>query len=573
MRTFGTSVLFSAPLSSAKRKGFATGESGSLTIFSLFLFVLVLMIAGMAVDIMRYETERVTLQNTVDTAIIAAASLSQEADTDAEIEALVKEYVSKAGYDPDMITVASNIETAGTTQMGRTVSANIDYQVDTMFMNMMGIDFLEGQTRGGAREGQQMIEIALVLDVSTSMSWNSKMDNLKAAAKEFVSTVIANSGVERVSISIVPYNHQVHLDGELMARLNWAEATKIVPGTSGANVLPGALTEYQTRNSAAHCARFRPNDYQTRRLAASVTVEGAGNFADVMAGGSFGSTYSQPNANAFWCGSYFPTVFLYRNDETELHDFIDGLVPQGYTAIDYGMNWGVGVLDPTFEPIVTHMVDSGLLDERMRGHPVKYDNIEVMKYVVLMTDGANTRQADLKDAYKDGPTRIWHSETLANGTEFNGYLVEMPKNPASSRWYVPRSPTTTSDDYYLAASALPADAVQWDHHKLFGRFRVADAAEYFFKVDSAARNAYKAAVDESAGYQTADANLKAICDAAKANNDIEIFTVAFEAPAEGQVVLQDCASKPGNYFDVEGTQISSAFDSIATQISQLRLTE
>ena len=54
---------------------------------------------------------------------------------------------------------------------------------------------------------------------------------------------------------------------------------------------------------------------------------------------------------------------------------------------------------------------------------------------------------------------------------------------------------------------------------------------------------------------------------------MEVFTVAFEAPPEAETLLQNCASKAGNYFDVEGTQISDAFTAIAVQISQLRLTE
>ena len=54
---------------------------------------------------------------------------------------------------------------------------------------------------------------------------------------------------------------------------------------------------------------------------------------------------------------------------------------------------------------------------------------------------------------------------------------------------------------------------------------------------------------------------------------MKIFTVAFEAPADGQAVLQDCAYAPGFYFDVDGIDIKGAFRAIAGQIALLKLTE
>ena len=44
-----------------KLKMLTRSEEGSLTIFALFIFVLILMIAGMAVDMVRHEHERLSL--------------------------------------------------------------------------------------------------------------------------------------------------------------------------------------------------------------------------------------------------------------------------------------------------------------------------------------------------------------------------------------------------------------------------------------------------------------------------------------------------------------------------------
>jgi len=577
MRTFIDSFSLAYDMAKQRSEKFRDDERGAIMIFSIFLFVLILFISGMAVDIMRFESERQTLQNTVDSAVIASSSLTQDADTDAEVIALVKEYVAKAGYNPDMVDVDPNLDIpqGSNTPINRSVTANIDFNMDTMFMRMLGVNTLSGTTAGAAKEGEQKIEIALVLDISGSMGRNSKMTNLKTAAKEFVTTVLANGGTTRTSITIVPYNQQVYMDDELANRLNMANQRVTVSGPSNG----GNIKFYETRNWDAPCARFHDADFETRRLSASDAIDVSASFSggsvDWGMNGVENQAYEIPHEFSFWCGSYHPTIMLYSNNETTLHNHIDSFQAYGMTSIDYGMNWAVGLLDSTFAPVVTDMVDDGLLIEQMRGHPVRYDQPDVLKYIVLMTDGQNTDHSDLKDQYKAGPTRIWYSESLANGTEFNGYMVEMPDNPASSQWYVPGSPTDTNDDRFIAANAVPSDMQQWNFHQLYRRFHADDVADYFFQHsgDDAAYTEYQNVVKDVGSGTIADANLKKICDSAKAGGAIEVFTVAFEAPDEGEAVLKDCASSIGNYFDVNGTQISVAFSSIASQISQLRLTQ
>ena len=533
-------------------------ENGSLTIFSLFIFLLILLMAGMSVDLMRYELNRSALQNSMDSGVVAASSLNQGVDP----VFLVKDYVAKAGFDPDRVTVTPTISQTGGTVNSRSVSAYANFELDTYFMKMMGIKELPGHAASTALEGSQILEIVLVLDISGSMGWGTKMAELKVAAKEFVTTVLDNSDPERVTISIVPYNQQVYMDTGLMARLNLANSTETVLNPP-AHV--GAISSYQTMNSASRCARFQSADFDTRRLADAAEIDVSASFSDRN-----NNSYNPMGENAYWCGNDFPKVLLYQNNETILHDHIDSLPTQGMTAIDYGMNWAVGILDPSFEPVVADMIEDGDAPAEAQGHPVNYGTADVLKYIVLMTDGKNTLQQDLTPEMKSGPSRVWYSETLASGNEFGGYLFEMPENSAIQRWYIPGSPNTSDDDLYLPEVALPPDAQQWTTHQLFRRFSIKNVANYFYN-QSEGDFANEYVID--GGYSAADTNLKAICDKAKENSWIEVFTVAFEAPDEGQAVLEDCASGDGNYFDVDGTEISAAFSAIAVQISLLRLTE
>ena len=72
---------------------FSRDEDGSLTIFSLFIFIVMLMFGGIAVDLMIYENKRVHAQNSTDRAVLAAANLNQSVDP----TAVVIDYLAKSG--------------------------------------------------------------------------------------------------------------------------------------------------------------------------------------------------------------------------------------------------------------------------------------------------------------------------------------------------------------------------------------------------------------------------------------------------------------------------------------------
>ncbi len=562
-------------------------EAGSLTIFGLFIFLMIIMVAGLAVDMMRYEHERVGVQNTLDTAVVAATSLNQDANTNAAVTALVKDYFAKAGYDPDIVQVAPDIEipAGGGEETLRTVTARVDFSMNTAFMNMVGIDNLPGIVGGGAREGQQLIEVALVLDISGSMS-GRKLEDMQDAARNFVSTIINNNGEDRVMISIIPYNGQVHMSADLMNRLDIANTyVELEPAPTH----PGAIAAYNTRNPDAHCVQFLDADFDSLRLAAAPELEPSAKFRQ------YGSSYNQPGQGGFFCGTGRsvdpngrPEMLLYQNNELALHTYIDSLTAGGWTAIDYGMKWGVGVLDPSFRPVVQGMladtidpaINAGLVPATVSGHPVDHATPNVFKYVVLMTDGANTEHRDLDVPFKSGPSRVWYSDERADaGDNWDGYLVEMPENGLSNRWYAPGSPWGTGDDDYLSQAEFdaldPAQVNQWSYHQVYGRFAHNDVANYFFQhSDSDAYDDHLVAQVDTGGYATADANLARICDEAQEQGWYEVFTVAFEAPAGGTAALQRCSLlNPGNFYAVAGSELTTAFNNIAAEITKLRLTQ
>lgn len=70
----------------------------------------------------------------------------------------------------------------------------------------------------------------------------------------------------------------------------------------------------------------------------------------------------------------------------------------------------------------------------------------------------------------------------------------------------------------------------------------------------------------------ADTMLSNICDAAK-DKGIIVWSIGFEVTNHSAGVMEDCASSPSHFFRVEGIEITEAFEAIAKQINQLRLTQ
>ncbi|KAF0172676.1 MAG: hypothetical protein FD162_2266 [Rhodobacteraceae bacterium] len=78
--------------------------------------------------------------------------------------------------------------------------------------------------------------------------------------------------------------------------------------------------------------------------------------------------------------------------------------------------------------------------------------------------------------------------------------------------------------------------------------------------------------DTSDSASAMDIQLQQSCAQAKANG-VVVYGIAFEAPTNGQTQIRNCATSAAHYFNATGLQIQSAFRAIASNISQLRLTQ
>ena len=549
---------------------FRRDEDGALIIFGLVLFVLMVMMGGLAIDLMRYEYTRTYLQNTLDRSTLAAAALNQAlAPKD-----VVEDYMTKAGLADQLtsVTVTDVLNMRTVRSVGR---------ADTrpLFLHLLGIDKLDAVGGSQAEQGITNVEISLVLDISGSMSRNNKIGNLKTAAAEFVDTVLANDTNHRVSISIVPYNAQVNIGPVLVPKFNITNANGVANDNCIELPQPvyGSLPLSQTLPMPMMA--YADIAYSTSLVNAAVKPNSA------SAVPVYDRTFCKPNpANV---------IRLPSNDATQLKAEINALQAEGNTSITLGMKWGVTRLDPSMRPMFSELISSGDIPKTMPDRPFNYDDPKAMKIVVLMTDGEHVQHERITDGYKTGPSQIFLARTDGNySVFFDSKVVKTSAATicASRPYWVPHlsawqsrpwNATAPAGGDCFDASATTAGVAEQDWKDIWANLKLTYVAWQFYGralgTDAGSRTAaYNNAIAKMkavyADVPTMDTTLQQSCTAAK-NEGIIVYGIAFEAPAHGQDVIKSCASSTANYFAADGVEIKTAFRTIASNITMLKLTQ
>ncbi|MEJ6393954.1 pilus assembly protein TadG-related protein [Gymnodinialimonas sp. 2305UL16-5] len=579
---------------------FAKRQDGTVTAFAMLIFVLMIGAGGIAIDVMRYETQRVQLQYTLDRAILAAASLTQPYDP----EGVVRNYFEVSGIQDYRLDVR--------VEQGlnfRRVHAYAELEVRSMFMQLFGIRVMTSPAIGAAEERVNNIEVSMVLDISGSMGNNNRMTNLRPAAREFVTEVLRPNTLEGenlVTVSIVPYNGRVN---------------------SGA--LIGSVFTFDNLHNESNCARFPDSAFSQTAIDPAVAIPRISHWDRDNEDDD--QLFSRPHCQT----DGYAEILPWQHEVQPLHDHINALNTGGWTAIDLGMNWAVGLLDPAANPAVQGLIAAEHVHEDFAQRPAPFEDgdpttqldDETIKVVVLMTDGANTRQYDIRDEYRVGFAPIFrHLGADEDDPDDDSWSVwwedqgqfwvptDDPREPEGSwqnepvggweaygmldtdgevvdAWATMREEAFNPlidrdgdgnpdelDGYALAWVDLWANytaeyiAEEWleEPARASGDWEYHDAVADNNSYNYIGWDGNYTWANGQVGRSEADRNLMAICDAAR-EAGIFVFSIGFEAPSNGQRVMQYCATTPAHYYDVDGVEISQAFDSIARAINQLRL--
>ncbi|MEO1639927.1 MAG: Tad domain-containing protein [Pseudomonadota bacterium] len=504
---------------------FRRDEEGGIIIFTLLLLISMLVMGGMAVDFMRFESERARLQSVSDRAVLAAADLDQTEDP----KAIVEDFFAKAGYASNIVGEPDVVDDGNS----RSVLVDSTIDTNTFYLRLIGIDDLSAPARSSAVEGTGNIEISLVLDISGSMgNWvasesATKMDLLIDAAQGFVDDVMLPELDGRVSMNLIMYSQQVGIGDELFAALNTTpdiiyNHDPVLVGSSKTGIVTEMETGAPTTLSLAElsaldsftnpsrCVDFNASEFNDLSLNTTRTYKQVEYFDRY--GWQQSPVYTIcPKEDA-------EQIIVMSQDADELKDAIGDLRPTSWTYIHLGLKWGAALLDPSTRGLIAGLpsVDGDFAGLR----PADYDDNNTIKYLVLMTDGRNV----------------------------------------SSRRIEP-------DDYdtYEERQAL------FDYELDYWRRNI--------RVPTQSQNQV---TDPEGSAGQFDTWMQQLCDLAgkpdaNGQRKMKLFTIAMGADSHGTSEMADCASVPAWAFstDLSGTDgqpgIDEIFEAIAAQITALRL--
>ncbi|WP_246040525.1 TadE/TadG family type IV pilus assembly protein [Roseovarius arcticus] len=560
---------------------FRQDEDGAVVAFTLFFLVMMLIAGGVAVDVMRHEMQRARLQNTLDTAVLAAAG----APYGSKPKEIVEDYFAKAEMSSYLNEIDDDgeggdddiVQTVNTSK----VSASADMTLQTYLMKLAGVNQLTAFTASSAERRVPKLEVSMVLDVSGSMDSNSKLVNLKKAGKKFVTTILDSSTLGDAVISIVPFSWDVSPGENIIVSLD-------------VDVRHDYSTCLQFTNDDFNSAAINPEEEQVQLIYTSEYDYGFDNLNDV-----YRTCYNEPNAE----------ILPYSISESDLHTKIESLEAKGNTSGNMGMKWGAALLDPKFEVIKTALngkTDADgtkLVDDRVGDVPSPYNEAETLKVIVMMGDGQNTysNQFPLNSSFR-GPNSYLHYvewDELEFEYAYNKYKSNKRKDDESyctkKDWECVYSAVSHSsyflydpdDNKYKNLDTgerletwefnelLTSDGFQSHDQKTWEQAWGKMSPDFMDK-----ENGYGVAEDEFESYSNRvqgsekDAQMSNICTAIK-NQGVVVYTIGFEVPSDGTAEreLKKCATSDAHYYRANGIDITDAFSSIASNVVNLRLTQ
>ncbi len=501
---------------------FRKDERGGVLAFYIIMFLTMMIGGGMAIDFIRHEIRRESMQSALDRGVLAATGNAQTSNpltpdelATAEQIAIdtVRSYVQIAGFDPDAQGV---VVTPAFTVNSKRVDVVSTFSVDTYFLRLSGIDVLNGNAASAATLAANQIELSLIVDISASME-GAKMVNLRRAATEFSTRMLSGNRADFTTISLVPFSGQVAAPESIMRNYN-----------------------YNRWHTYSSCVDFEQSAFSSLYIDSSTPLTQTKHWST-----------DGVNGQGILNGSYFCpkdrlAILPLSNSLTDVNDAISRLVATGETASHLGVKWGVNLLDPHSQFVVDDLIDHGEVSPIFAGRPAEYDDETTLKFAILMTDGTNSSQWDILNdpgAYYQYQGYEVLLDRKKDPGDSPNYLARMEDLIVNGHWYEARIPASGQ-----RTASIWDDRVNypmaWDYNHIFARVGPAEA----------------------------DTRLQSICALAK-DAGIIIFSIAYDVAAGSNAYNQmnDCASD-GQFYYAGTDELDAAFDGIYQTIQKLKLT-
>jgi Flp pilus assembly protein TadG len=395
-------ALLQKPVSLVRR--FVREARGQVALtFGLTLIPMVLSI-GCGVDMSRAVVVKSRLGEALDAAGLAVGGTVGL--TAAQLTTMAQKFFYANYPDAELGTVTSLTVTTDP------VNNNIirlagTARVDTAFMGLAGIDYMDVHVQVEVTRQSKGLEIALALDNTGSMASNNKLTSLKTATTTLINILFGSqTDPDKLKMSLVPFSQTVKVDTATFLNNGWMD----INGQSSTAKLNFDNNQYafsvwatMSNKSWGGCLEARPGGLEESDTAPTVAqpdsrwvpyFEPDGPDASAYSGyttyvtdGISGNQETRLRRSAKYVGKNLTNpnadcnmqkILPLTNNKATLLSYVNGMIATGNTHIAIGAAWGWRTLSPT--PPYTE--------------GTAYDNEDWQKALVLLTDGLNTTPYD-----------------------------------------------------------------------------------------------------------------------------------------------------------------------------------
>jgi Flp pilus assembly protein TadG len=432
---------------------------GNIAVFFGLAVIPVVMIAGGGVDYARVTGVKSALQQSLDAGVLAAASGAQTSS--AYLQNLVNANLAsrKAG------SVSATLTTATASSGAATYKGDASAAVSTSFLKIFGVTTVTVRAHSEAAapgSGVTTTEIALVLDVSSSMIEQSRFVPMQDAVNNFID-LLSNSttGLKNWRMSIVPFSSRVNFG---------VDRSDLRTAWNGNPVTPTRWTDPYSTYSSSSYSKIAWTDgvnfamYNGKNYYWMGCVEPRLDFA-VHTGGSTTTALgeSAPSSALFvpmddnaQSGKSFcpPPITPLTSSASSLKANVTALTSEGSTRLDAGMIAGWYTLSPNWAS-----------SWPSASAPAAYGSAR--KYVVFMTDGQMNTQDDptakaydwVCEASSTCDAYAYSSMTsVCDAMKAKGVTIfTVSYDPDADSTYI-KACASSADNFYTASSTATGDA-------------------------------------------------------------------------------------------------------------------
>lgn len=598
-------------------RGFRSDARGALAVWvALSLIPLCLLVFGVF-DISRMSVERRRLQDSLDAATLIAAR-STATDT-ATLTTL-----GKAALAAELGKSVSSATFEGSTN-GKQVTGTASVSIDPIILGMIGKDKLTVGAKSVVVRAANNLEIALVLDITGSMS-GTRISDLKTAANDLVDIVVQDVQTPYYSkVAVVPYSMGVNVGtyadavrgavpSSPLASAAWnTGVTKSVSSFTGNTSSPTVTT------SAAH--GLAVNDYvmvfgsnqgsmngkvlKVTSIGSTTKFTAATQPSNTVTAGSNGTVYKCLNATC---------TFVFTTKATHVFQSGDQLAVSGVTgltALNGSTPTITGVsglaLTSSLSPTSSSSYVTTTAGANGNGSCQSTSRSDISCANLNFTNASNSAKSLPLSTCATERTGTYAYTDDAPSTALVGRNYYATSNPCPAPVITPltsdrtalKNQIATLDDGGSTAGQIglawgwymvsPNFAYLWPNaSQKPAAYGTAETMKIVVMMTDGAFNTpyCKGVIASNAGSGSGSASdhincnatngdatsqAKELCTKIKAKN-VVIFTVGFDVDSTAKSMLTTCATKTTQaYFPATGGELKTAFKSIAQEISALRI--